>query len=123
MSQPLFEQTVKVSWIASLMKQLLEEVRVAPLGVDGRARVAEIHRRSVSRVEQGLALSVVDELEIIPLPFCGQERSDAASGVSPGRLVSRLDRLLDNIETAQRGQQRQRQRQRNPDDDPRSKLG
>jgi len=104
-SQSLVEQSGKVRSIASLMRQLLEEVRVAPVGVAARARVAEIHGRSVSELERGLALDVVDELEGIALPFCGQERFDAGLGVAQGRRVSRVDRLLDNIESAQFGQQ------------------
>jgi hypothetical protein len=106
----MVRQSGKGSWIASLMRQLLKEVRVAPLGVAGRARVVEIHRRSVSKLEQNLALKVVDELKIIALPFCGQERSEVRPGVGQGRRVGRVDRLLDTIETAQFGQRRRQQK-------------
>jgi hypothetical protein len=99
-----------VGWIASLMKQLLEEVRIAPVGVSARTRIAGIYDRSVTRVERGFARDLLNEVEGIPVPFCGQKRRDTGLTVEPDRPVSRIDRLLDNIETSQFGQQRQRQR-------------
>ena len=49
------EQPAKVMRIGAMVKQLLEEVRSAPLDEAGRTRLAEIHRRSISELEQGLA--------------------------------------------------------------------
>ena len=110
MNQSRVEQSGKVGWIASLMRQLLQEVRVAPVGVAARTRVAEIHGRAISRLEQRLAQEVVEELKGIAVPFCGLERFETELSVARGRPLSRVDRLLDYIETAQFGQQRQRQR-------------
>jgi len=104
MSQSLVEKSGRVSWISSLLRQLLEEVRVAPVGFAARERVVEIHARSVGRYERGLALEVVEELKGMPLLFCGQERSATVLGLVQGRRVSRLDLLLDRIEAAQSGQ-------------------
>jgi hypothetical protein len=47
-----FERSPKMSWIASLMTQLREEILVAPLDLTGRAHIAGIHVRSVSPLEQ-----------------------------------------------------------------------
>ena len=65
----LVEQPAKVMRIGSMIKQLLEEVRNAPLDEAGRARLAEIHRRSIKELEDGLAPELIDELERIALPF------------------------------------------------------
>ena len=65
----LVEQPAKVMRVASMIKQLLEEVRGAPLDEAGRQRLAEIHRRSITELEQGLSQELVDELERITLPF------------------------------------------------------
>jgi Protein of unknown function (DUF2587) len=110
MNTSLFAQPGRVGWIASLMKQLLEEVRVVPVGLAARARIAEIHGRAGTRLERGLSLDVVNELAGITVPFCGQRRQATAPGVEQDHPLSRIDRLLDNIETSQLGQQRQRQR-------------
>lgn len=109
MNQSVVEQPGKVAAITSLMKQLLQEVRVEPVGVTARTRIVEIHARSVSAIERRLARNVIDELEGISLPFCGQERSIPVVGETQGRRASRVDRLLDDIEAAQFDQQRQRQ--------------
>jgi len=58
----LVEHPSKVMRIGSMIKQLLEEVRSAPLDEAGRTRLAEIHRRSISELEQGLAPELIDEL-------------------------------------------------------------
>jgi len=110
MNTSLFAQPGKVGWIASLMKQLLEEVRVAPVGMTARTRIADIHGRAVTRLERGLSMDVVNELAGRTVPFCGQRRQDTDSRVGQDHPLSRIDRLLDNIETSQFGQQRQRQR-------------
>lgn len=110
MKQTVVAQSGKVGWIASLLRHLLEEVRVVPVGVVARTRIAEIHGRSVNKLERGLARDVVNELEGITVPFCGQKRQHTELPVEQGRHVSRINRLLDNIETSQFGQQRQRQR-------------
>ena len=104
------EQSCRVSWITSLMRQLSDEVRVASPGVADRIRVAEIYGRSVSDVEQKLALDILNELKAIPLPSDDQGAPGAGPGVIEGGPVSRVGRLLDNIETAQFGEQRQQAR-------------
>ena len=44
----LVEQPAKVMRIGTMIKQLLDEVRSAPLDEAGRARLKEIHRRSIA---------------------------------------------------------------------------
>ena len=44
----LIEQPAKVMRVGSMIKQLLEEVRAAPLDEAGRQRLTEIHRRSIT---------------------------------------------------------------------------
>ena len=61
----LIEQPAKVMRIGSMIKQLLEEVRSAPLDEAGRLRLAEVHDRSIKELEQGLAPELVDELRRI----------------------------------------------------------
>src|SRR3954447_10134243 len=65
----LIEQPAKVMRIGSMIKQLLEEVRAAPLDEAGRQRLVEIHRRSITELEEGLAPELREELERLSLPF------------------------------------------------------
>lgn len=62
------EQPTKVMRIGSMIKQLLEEVRAAPLDEASRARLKEIHRSSVKELEDGLAPELVEELERLSCP-------------------------------------------------------
>ena len=51
----LIEQPAKVMRIGTMIKQLLEEVRAAPLDDASRTRLRDIHKSSVHELEQGLA--------------------------------------------------------------------
>jgi Protein of unknown function (DUF2587) len=102
----LIEEPAKVMRIGSMIKQLLEEVRSAPLDEAGRSRLAEIHERSLAELEQGLAPELVDELHRITLPFIdGTTPSDAELRIAQAQLVGWLEGLFHGIQTALFAQQ------------------
>ena len=107
----LVEQPGKVMRIGSMIKQLLEEVRSAPLDTAGRTRLAEIHRRSISELEQGLAPELIDELERITLPFSDEAPSDAELRIAQAQLVGWLEGLFHGIQAALFAQQMAAQQQ------------
>lgn len=101
----LVEQPAKVMRIGSMVKQLLEEVRSAPLDERGRARLADIHDRSIGELKDGLAPELVAELERIALPFKDAEPSDAELRIAQAQLVGWLEGLFHGIQTALVAQQ------------------
>ncbi|CCH80431.1 conserved hypothetical protein [Nostocoides japonicum T1-X7] len=101
----LVEQPAKVMRIGSMIKQLLEEVRNAPLDEKGRARLAEIHERSIGELKDGLAPELVDELDRIALPFKDESPSDAELRIAQAQLVGWLEGLFHGIQTALVAQQ------------------
>ena len=101
----LVEQPAKVMRIGSMVKQLLDEVRSAPLDEKGRARLAEIHSRSIRELEDGLAPELVEELERITLPFSDESPSDAELRIAQAQLVGWLEGLFHGIQTAIYAQQ------------------
>lgn len=102
----LIEEPAKVMRIGSMIKQLLEEVRTAPLDEAGRARLAEIHERSILELEKGLAPELVDELRRITLPFAENSTpSDAELRIAQAQLVGWLEGLFHGIQTALFAQQ------------------
>src|SRR5450631_1616025 len=107
----LVEHPGKVMRIASMIKQLLEEVRAAPLDEAGRTRLAEIHRRSISELEQGLAPELIDELERITLPFGDETPSDAELRIAQAQLVGWLEGLFHGIQATLFAQQMAAQQQ------------
>ena len=108
----LVEQPAKVMRIGSMIKQLLEEVRNAPLDEAGRARLAEIHRRSIKELEDGLAPELIEELERIALPFDPEAApTDAELRIAQAQLVGWLEGLFHGIQTALFAQQMAAQQQ------------
>jgi hypothetical protein len=108
----LVEQPAKVMRIGSMIKQLLEEVRNAPLDEAGRARLAEIHRRSIKELEDGLAPELIDELERIAMPFNENvPPTDAELRIAQAQLVGWLEGLFHGIQTALFAQQMAAQQQ------------
>ena len=101
----LVEQPAKVMRIGSMIKQLLEEVRNAPLDEAGRTRLAEIHRRSIAELKQGLAPELIEELDRIALPFKDEAPSDAELRIAQAQLVGWLEGLFHGIQTALFAQQ------------------
>jgi hypothetical protein len=102
----LVEQPAKVMRIGSMIRQLLEEVKSAPLDEASRNRLKEIHRASIAELEQGLAPELVEELERLSLPFTEDSTpSDAELRIAQAQLVGWLEGLFHGIQTAIYAQQ------------------
>jgi hypothetical protein len=102
----LVEQPAKVMRIGSMIKQLLEEVRAAPLDEAGRQRLSEIHRRSIEELEDGLAPELRDELERLTLPFdADRVPTEPELRIAQAQLVGWLEGLFHGIQAALVAQQ------------------
>ncbi|SFL18690.1 Protein of unknown function [Streptomyces pini] len=102
----MVEQPAKVMRIGSMIKQLLEEVKSAPLDEASRARLKEIHASSVKELEDGLAPELIEELERISLPFTDDVvPTDAELRIAQAQLVGWLEGLFHGIQTALFAQQ------------------
>ena len=102
----MIEQPAKVMRIGSMVKQLLEEVRAAPLDDAARERLREIHRSSVTELAEGLAPELREELQRLTLPFSEDATpSDAELRIAQAQLVGWLEGLFHGIQTALFAQQ------------------
>ena len=102
----LVEQPAKVMRIGTMIKQLLEEVRAAPLDDASRTRLREIHATSIRELEDGLAPELREELERLALPFTDDKvPSDAELRIAQAQLVGWLEGLFHGIQTALFAQQ------------------
>ncbi|QWF80175.1 hypothetical protein HUW46_03594 [Amycolatopsis sp. CA-230715] len=102
----LVEEPAKVMRIGTMIKQLLEEVRAAPLDDASRNRLREIHQTSIKELEQALAPELQDELERLVHPFTeDQTPSDAELRIAQAQLVGWLEGLFHGIQTALFAQQ------------------
>ncbi len=101
----MVEQPAKVMRIGSMIRQLLEEVRAAPLDEKSRARLREIHQSSIKELEDGLAPELVAELDRLSLPFTDDLPSEAELRVAQAQLVGWLEGLFHGIQTTLFAQQ------------------
>lgn len=102
----LVEQPAKVMRIGTMIKQLLEEVKAAPLDDASRSRLREIHATSIRELEEGLAPELREELQRLALPFTDDTiPSDAELRIAQAQLVGWLEGLFHGIQTALFAQQ------------------
>jgi hypothetical protein len=102
----MVEQPAKVMRVGSMIRQLLEEVRAAPLDEKSRARLKQIHKSSIKELEDGLAPELIAELERLSLPFADDDLpSEAELRVAQAQLVGWLEGLFHGIQTTLFAQQ------------------
>lgn len=102
----MVEEPAKVMRIGTMIKQLLDEVRSAPLDEASRARLADIHARSIEELSSGLSPDLREELQRLTLPFSADRvPSDAELRIAQAQLVGWLEGLFHGIQTALMAQQ------------------
>jgi hypothetical protein len=102
----MVEQPAKVMRIGNMIRQLLDEVKSAPLDEASRQRLRDIHSASIAELKDGLAPELVEELDRLALPFASdQAPSDAELRIAQAQLVGWLEGLFHGIQTALFAQQ------------------
>jgi Protein of unknown function (DUF2587) len=99
------EQPAKVMRIGTMVKQLLDEVRQAPMDEAGRARLREIYEQSLRELASGLSPDLVEELSRMALPFDEKIPSEAELRVAQAQLVGWLEGLFHGIQASLMAQQ------------------
>jgi hypothetical protein len=96
----------KVMRIGAMVRQLLEEVRHAPLDEAGRDRMREIYDISVRELADSLSPDLAEELGRVARPFTGDETpSEAELRVAQAQLVGWLEGLFHGIQATLFAQQ------------------
>ncbi|WP_432943796.1 bacterial proteasome activator family protein [Kribbella sp. CA-253562] len=102
----LVEQPAKVMRVGNMIRQLLEEVKAAPLDEASRQRLKAIHAASIKELESGLAPELVEELERLSLDFTDESTpTEAELRIAQAQLVGWLEGLFHGIQTALFAQQ------------------
>ncbi|GAA2009654.1 bacterial proteasome activator family protein [Nocardiopsis rhodophaea] len=102
----MVEQPAKVMRIGSMIRQLLDEVKAAPLDEASRARLREIHTNSIKELEDGLAPELIEELERLTLPLTDETTpTEAELRIAQAQLVGWLEGLFHGIQTTLFAQQ------------------
>jgi hypothetical protein len=102
----MVSEPAKVMRIGSMVKQLLDEVRAAPLDEASRERLAEIYQRSIVELSMSLSSDLQEELHMLALPFReGVVPSDAELRIAQAQLVGWLEGLFHGIQATLFAQQ------------------
>jgi Protein of unknown function (DUF2587) len=102
----MVEEPAKVMRIGNMIRQLLDEVKSAPLDDASRQRLRQIHKASISELKDGLAPELVEELDRLTLPFSDDSvPTDAELRIAQAQLVGWLEGLFHGIQTALFAQQ------------------
>ncbi|MHB8466867.1 MAG: bacterial proteasome activator family protein [Acidimicrobiales bacterium] len=104
-AREVVEQPAKVMRIGSMIKQLLDEVRHAPLDEASRSRLGEIYETSVRELAEGLSPDLRDELGRLSMPFGEGTPSDAELRIAQAQLVGWLEGLFHGIQATLFAQQ------------------
>lgn len=98
-------QPAKLMRIGSMLKQLLDEAKAAPLDEKARIRIREIYETSVHELAAGLSPDLQTELASLALPFDAEAPSDAELRVAQAQLVGWLEGLFHGIQATLFAQQ------------------
>jgi hypothetical protein len=104
--ETVIEEPGKLLRIASMLRELIEEVQRSPLDEGGRARLANIYRRSVDELAETLTDDLRAELAEL-LPPLGEAASDSEVRVAQAQLLGWLEGLFHGIQAALWTQQMQ----------------
>lgn len=95
----------KVMRIGSMVRQLLDEVRQAPLDEAGRTRLKEIFDISLQELSGALSPDLAAELDRVTLPLEQETPSEAELRVAQAQLVGWLEGLFQGIQATLFAQQ------------------
>ena len=92
------EHPAKVMRIATMVRQLLEDIRQAPLDEASRSRLRDVYETSVRELGEVLSDDLKEELGRLSLPFEADAPSDAELRVAHAQLVGWLEGLFHGIQ-------------------------
>jgi hypothetical protein len=100
------QHPAKVMRIGAMVRQLLEEVRQAPLDEASRNRLKDVYETSVNELGEVLSPDLREELESFSLAFDrGHTPTDAELRVAHAQLVGWLEGLFHGIQATLFAQQ------------------
>jgi hypothetical protein len=91
-------QPSKLIRIASMVRNMLEEVRHAPLDEAGRRMLRQIHDKSLAELEDVLSEDLRAELAEVVLPFTEATPSESELRIAQAQLVGWLEGLFHGIQ-------------------------
>ena len=102
----------KLMRLGAMTRQMLEELRRAPLDEQGRRLMRDVYQRSVKEVEEILSPELKEELADLSSPFSDTEvPSESELRIAQAQLMGWLEGLFHGIQAALWAQQAMAQQQ------------
>lgn len=100
-AQAHIEQPAKLLRIAVMVRELLEEVRRAPVDENARQHLRDIHAKVITELKTGLSGALAEELDRIslPLPQRGVP-TESEIRIAQAQLLGWLEGLFQGIQAA-----------------------
>ena len=99
--QSSIEQPAKLLRIAVMVRELLEEVRRAPLDENAREHLRDIHAKVLAELKTGLSGALAEELERISMPLPSQGvPSESEIRIAQAQILGWLEGLFQGIQAA-----------------------
>jgi Protein of unknown function (DUF2587) len=100
-AQGSVEQPAKLLRIAVMVRELLEEVRRAPIDESAREHLRDIHAKVIAELKTGLSGALAEELErlSLPLPNAGVP-TESEIRIAQAQLLGWLEGLFQGIQAA-----------------------
>jgi hypothetical protein len=97
-SQEQITRPTKLIRIASMVRNMLDEVRRAPIDDAGRSALREIHEKSIRELEGVLSPDLREELCEVALPFKSDTPTESELRLAQAQLVGWLEGLFHGIQ-------------------------
>jgi hypothetical protein len=93
------EQPAKLIRIASMIRELLQDVRQSTPDEAGRKRLREVYERALTALKEGVSKDLQDELDTLTLPLAPSP-SESEVRLAQAQLVGWLEGLFQGIQAA-----------------------
>jgi Protein of unknown function (DUF2587) len=99
--QSSIEQPAKLLRIAVMVRELLEEVRRAPIDEHARERLRDIYAKVIAELKTGLSGALAEELERISMPLSEHGvPSESEIRIAQAQILGWLEGLFQGIQAA-----------------------
>ena len=96
---PSVEQPAKLIRIASMVRELLQDVRQSTPDEAGRKRLRDVYERAIAALKEGVSKDLQDELDTLVLPLDANP-SESEIRLAQAQLVGWLEGLFQGIQAA-----------------------
>lgn len=93
-------QPAKLLRLGAMLREMLEEIRRAPLDEQGRERMRQVHDYSVEELSGILSPELREELRDLAVPFSGPVPTESELRIAQAQLMGWLEGLFHGIQAA-----------------------